>query len=241
MNNQEEILKFTQKAEEWWDLNGAFKLLHDINKVRVSYIYEKIKLHFCDKENIISILDVGCGGGLACEALYRLMENDGYKFEICGIDPGLENIEIAKIHASQSNLNIDYFHSSIEDFSTERTFDVVISLEVIEHTENYIHFLQKLSSLLNMNDGLLFLSTINKTIKSYFQAIILAEYVLKWLPKKTHDWKKFLKPSEIEIILRKKNVYIEDISGFKFNALKKNWYLGEDVDVNYILYGIAKQ
>ncbi len=239
MTQENEVLKFTDKASEWWDKNGSFKLLHDINELRVQYIFEKIQLYFTPNKKKLSIIDVGCGGGIACESLAKLLTENHYDYEICGIDPGYENIEIAKNHAQQSNLNIQYFHVSLNELSPEKTFDIIISLEVIEHTENYIQFLNDLSERLNQ-DGLLFISTINKTKKSYLQAILCAEYILRWLPRGTHDWNKFVKPSEIDVILRAKHILIEDILGFKFHFFKKKWYFDKNIDVNYILYGVKR-
>jgi 2-polyprenyl-6-hydroxyphenyl methylase/3-demethylubiquinone-9 3-methyltransferase len=239
MKQNNEILKFTEKASEWWDKNKSFKLLHEINELRIKYIFEKINFHYSKNKKKLSIIDVGCGGGIACESLAKLLTHNNYDFDLYGIDHGYENIEIAKNHAKKSNLNINYVHSSLKEFSEDKEFDIVISLEVIEHTENYIQFLDKINNILNQN-GLLFLSTINKTIQSYIQTIILAEYILKWLPTNTHDWNKFIKPSEIELILRRNNIYIEDIIGFKFNIWKKEWYLNKNIDINYILYSIKK-
>ena len=239
MPQENEILKFTEKASEWWDKNGSFKLLHDINELRIQYIFEKIQIHFSQNKKKLSIIDIGCGGGIVCEALAKLLIQNDYDFEIYGIDHGYESIEIAKNHAQESNLNIHYIHASLNELELKKTFDIVISLEVIEHTENYIQFLCDLSDRLNI-DGLLFLSTINKTKKSYLQAIICAEYVLRWLPRGTHDWNKFIKPSEIEVILRKNNIYMEDITGLKFNFIKKEWRINKNIDVNYLLYCIKK-
>jgi 2-polyprenyl-6-hydroxyphenyl methylase/3-demethylubiquinone-9 3-methyltransferase len=239
MTQENEILKFTEKASEWWDKNGSFKLLHIINELRINYIFEKIQKHFTDKEKKISIIDVGCGGGIACEALAKLLLQNEYNVEIYGIDHGYENIEIAKNHAQQSNLDIKYIHTSLNELDLEKTFDIVISLEVIEHVENYIQFLNDLSNRISKN-GLLFLSTINKTKKSYIQAILCAEYILRWIPIGTHNWNKFIKPSDIELILRKHEISIEDITGFKYHPLKNKWYFDKNIDVNYILYGMKK-
>jgi 2-polyprenyl-6-hydroxyphenyl methylase/3-demethylubiquinone-9 3-methyltransferase len=235
--NHDEINKFTEKANEWWDPNGSFKMLHEIYPLRLIFILSSIALnHDIDLKSIdntinnINILDVGCGGGILCESIAKNLINS----KITGIDAGYENIQIAKEHCSQFDLNIDYINTSLENFESKKKFDVVVSLEVIEHCEDYKAFLEQLSNLLKPN-GLLFLSTINRNLKSYFQAIIAAEYILKWVPKKTHEWKKFLKPSEINKVLEKENLKIKKIKGIKFDIITQSWYESNDIDVNYML------
>jgi 2-polyprenyl-6-hydroxyphenyl methylase/3-demethylubiquinone-9 3-methyltransferase len=231
--NEDEISKFTKIADEWWDRNGPFKMLHEINPIRLNFILDNLN---DEQLESINILDVGCGGGILCESLAK---NNLKNANITGIDPGFENIQIAKEHSKKSNLNINYIDTSLENFESETKFDIVISFEVIEHCENYKTFLKQLSHLLKPN-GLLFLSTINRNFKSYLQAIIAAEYILKWIPKKTHEWKKFLKPSEINRILEKENIKIQKIKGMKFDLFSQSWCECDDINVNYMLVAQKK-
>ncbi|MFT5703089.1 MAG: 2-polyprenyl-6-hydroxyphenyl methylase/3-demethylubiquinone-9 3-methyltransferase [Rickettsiales bacterium] len=238
--NQKEIEKFTSMADEWWSETGKFKPLHKFNPCRISYLREKIIDHFSNaaSENSsteqyplknLKILDVGCGGGLLCEPLKRLGA------DIVGIDAGKANIEIAKIHAEKSDLKIDYRSQDVEELSrTDEKFDVVLAMEIIEHVEDVEKFLIAIKSCLKPN-GILFVATLNRTAKSYINAIIGAEYILRWLPRGTHDWKKFLKPSEINQIAENNDLKIKDLSGFSYNLLKDQWKRSEDVSINYVL------
>lgn len=223
--NQEEIHKFTKIADQWWNQNGAFKFLHVINNLRLSFILEQ-------RQSLegLSILDVGCGGGILCEALAKL----GAK--VTGIDAGLENIEQAQKHALTQALNINYQTIALENFTppSNEKFDLVISFEVIEHCDDHIEFLNKLCSLVK-NDGLLFLSTINRNSKSYLMAIIAAEYILRWLPRHTHEWSKFLKPHEINQVLQKNNFTTEIMKGMEFDICKQKWKLTNNLNVNYLM------
>jgi 2-polyprenyl-6-hydroxyphenyl methylase/3-demethylubiquinone-9 3-methyltransferase len=228
MNFSAEIKKFTSQASEWWNPTGSFKLLHTINPIRLNFI--KNNIGDSDFENT-KILDVGCGGGILCESLTTIGFLDK---NITGLDAGYENIGVAKNHASANNTNINYYNSSLEDFETGELFDIVVSFEVIEHCEDYKLFLYNLSKLTKPG-GLIFLSTINRTAKSYLQAIIGAEYILKWIPKKTHEWKKFLKPSEIDKVLLQNNCETKKIAGIKFDILNQKWYEDTQIDVNYML------
>ena len=191
--NKEEIEKFSKIAQEWWDPEGKFKPLHKFNPVRISYIKDNIIKTFKLENKIkpldkIKILDIGCGGGLLSEPMSRL----GAK--VVGIDASNKNVNIAKIHAKESNLKIDYVCASPENFKTETKFDVILNMEIIEHVDNIDHFLKSSSNLLK-KDGIMFVATLNKTLKSYLFAIIGAEYVLRWLPIGTHSWDKFVKPN----------------------------------------------
>ena len=230
--NKEEVEKFNKIAEEWWDPNGKFKPLHKFNPIRISYIKESIintfKLNNHDKPlDNINILDVGCGGGLLSEPMSRL----GAK--VVGIDASSRNIEVAKLHAKESNLNIEYHCTSPEKFKTEKKFDVILNMEIVEHVEDLDFFLKSCSDLLSDN-GVMFIATINKTLKSYVFAIIGAEYVLRWLPIGTHDWNKFVKPETLSSILKKNNLTLDALDGMKFNMLKNNWAISSDKSVNYI-------
>ena len=230
--NKKEIEKFTKIAEEWWDPKGKFKPLHNFNPIRISYLKENIieTFNLQKKDKILSgikILDIGCGGGLLSEPMSRLGA------EVFGMDASEKNIEIAKIHAKKSGLNIKYFCSSPERFETNLKFDVILNMEIIEHVEDVGFFLKSSSRLLRKN-GIMFVATLNKTLKSYLFAIIGAEYILKWLPIGTHDWEKFVKPEELVNISKKYNLTLNDLKGVKLNLIKNIWELSADKSVNYI-------
>ena len=198
--NKKEIEKFSRIAEEWWDPTGKFKPLHKFNPIRISYIKEKIinsfKLENSDKPlRKIRLLDIGCGGGLLSEPMSRLGA------EVTGIDASEKNIQVAKLHAKKNNLKINYLTASPEDLKIDRKFDVILNMEIIEHVEDVDIFL-KIMFITIKKEGIMFVATINKTLKSYLFAIIGAEYILRWLPIGTHDWNKFIRPEE----LRKKTI-----------------------------------
>ncbi len=238
MNNtidEKEIEKFTAMADEWWSATGKFKPLHKFNPCRISYIREKLIENFSldsSSENILKnlkILDVGCGGGLLCEPLKRLGA------DIVGVDAGQKNIAVAKIHAEKSGLEIDYRNQDVEELAkTDEKFDVVLAMEVIEHVADIEKFLVATKNCLK-SGGLLFVATLNRTTKSYLNAIIGAEYVLRWLPRGTHDWKKFLKPSEINRIAENHNLQLLELAGFSYNILKDEWKQSDDVSINYVM------
>ena len=230
--NKKEIEKFSKIAEEWWDPKGKFKPLHNFNPLRISYVKDNIVKTFNiqKKDKILSgvkILDIGCGGGLLCEPMSRLGA------EVFGMDASEKNVEIAKIHAKKSNLNIKYFCSSPEKFKSDLKFDVILNMEIIEHVEDVDFFLKSCSKFLKKN-GVMFVATLNKTLKSYLFAIIGAEYILKWLPIGTHDWEKFVKPEELITITKKYDLTLNDLKGVKLNLLTNNWELSADKSVNYI-------
>ncbi len=236
--NIKEIEKFSKIAEEWWDPNGKFKPLHNFNPVRISYLKENIiKTFNLQKKNKIlsgvKILDIGCGGGLLSEPMSRLGA------EVFGMDASEKNIEIAKIHAKKSGLNIQYFCSSPERFKTDLKFDVILNMEIIEHVEDVDFFLKSCSKLLKDN-GIMFVATLNKTLKSYLFAIIGAEYILKWLPIGTHEWEKFVKPEDLINITKKYDLNLSDLKGVKLNLITNNWELSSDKSVNYIAKFIKK-
>ena len=192
--NKKEIEKFSRIAEEWWNPNGKFKPLHKFNPIRISYIKEKIinsfKLKNSDKPlQKIRLLDIGCGGGLLSEPMSRLGA------EVTGIDASEKNIQVAKLHAKKNNLKINYLTASPENLKIDRKFDVILNMEIIEHVEDVDIFLKSCSSLLK-KEGIMFVATINKTLKSYLFAIICAEYILRWLPIGTHEWDKFIDPND---------------------------------------------
>ena len=175
----------------------------------------------------LKILDIGSGGGLLCEPLNRLGAN------ITGIDASNNNVEVAKLHAKEMNLNIQYIHSSPENINLKNEFDVILNMEVIEHVSDVSMFIEKCSKLIKKN-GIMFVATINKNLKSYVFAILGAEYILRWLPIGTHDWDKFLTPEELENITKKKNFTLDSTVGMKFNFFLKKWNKSSDSSVNYI-------
>ena len=230
--NKKEIEKFSKIAEEWWDPKGKFKPLHNFNPLRISYLKENIikSFNLQKKDKILSgvkILDIGCGGGLLCEPMSRLGA------DVFGMDASEKNIEIAKIHAKKSSLNIEYFCSSPEKFKSDLKFDVILNMEIVEHVEDVDFFLKSCSKLLKKN-GLMFVATINKTLKSYIFAIVGAEYVLRWLPIGTHEWEKFVKPEDLKKILSKHDLSLNKLDGMNFDIIKNEWNISKDLSINYI-------
>ena len=230
--NKKEIEKFSRIAEEWWNPNGKFKPLHKFNPIRISYIKDNIINTFKLKNEKkplekVKILDIGCGGGLLSEPMNRLGA------EVVGIDASKKNIEVAKLHAKNNNLNIKYLCTSPENFKTDIKFDVILNMEIVEHVEDIDFFLESCCGLLKKR-GIMFVATINKTLKSYLFAIIGAEYVMRWLPIGTHDWEKFVKPNDLIKILKKYNLKIDSLDGMKFNLIKDEWTIDSDNSINYI-------
>ena len=230
--NKKEIEKFSRIAEEWWDPTGKFKPLHKFNPIRISYIKEKIissfKLVDSDKPlQKIRLLDIGCGGGLLSEPMSRLGA------EVTGIDASEKNIQVAKLHAKKNNLKINYLTASPENLKIDRKFDVILNMEIIEHVEDVDIFLKSCSSLLK-KEGIMFVATINKTLKSYLFAIIGAEYILRWLPIGTHEWDKFIDPNDLIKISKKYNLQLQNLDGMKFNIITDKWSISPDKSINYI-------
>ena len=231
--NKEEIQKFSDLADEWWDVKGKFKPLHMFNPIRLEYIIEKIKHHFQtnDKNNFLnnlSILDIGCGGGLISEPLARL---GGV---VTGIDASEKNIKVAQLHSEKNNLNIRYINKSPDEFKEFEKFDIILNLEVVEHVEDVNLYLKSCYKLLK-KDGIMFTATLNRTFTSYLKAIIGAEYILRWLPIGTHDWNKFIKPEELEKYLMEKKFKTLDIKGLEFNPINSKWKRSDNLSVNYII------
>ena len=215
--NKKEIEKFSKIAEEWWNPNGKFKPLHNFNPIRIRYIKDNIIKDFNLKPSDkplknINILDIGCGGGLLAEPMSRLGAN------VVGIDASKKNIEIAKFHSKKSKLKINYIATSPEKLKIKKKFDVILNMEIVEHVNDIDFFIKESSKLLKKN-GLMFVATLNKTLKSYAFAIIGAEYILKWLPIGTHDWEKFISPEQLIKISKKNNT----------------WKLSNDTSINYII------
>ena len=234
--NKKEIEKFSKMAAEWWSPSGKFKPLHKFNPIRIRYIKENIISNFKLKAkqktlDKINILDIGCGGGLLSEPMTRLGAN------VTGIDASSKNINIAKLHAKKNKLKINYLCSSPEKLKIKKKFDVILNMEIIEHVEDIDFFINSCSKLLKKN-GLMFVATLNKTLKSYMFAIIGAEYVLRWLPIGTHDWEKFVRPEDLKKILSKNNLKLEKLDGMNFNIIKDEWSMSSDASINYIVKSI---
>ena len=229
-----EIEKFSKLAKDWWNPKGKFRPLHLFNPARISFIKDKLISHFTLNPNSekplekLKILDIGCGGGLLCEPLNRLGST------ITGIDASNNNIEVAKLHSKEMNLNIEYIHAAPENLDLKsNTYDAVLCMEVVEHLKDVNLFIENCSKLIKKN-GIMFIATINKNLKSYIFSILGAEYVLRWLPIGTHNWDKFLTPQDLEIITSKNNFMADEIVGMKFNLFSKKWSRTNDSSVNYI-------
>ena len=230
--NKKEIDKFSKMADEWWDPEGKFKPLHKFNPTRIKYLKENIVYNFKLKNKSkplsgIKILDIGCGGGLLSEPMSRMGAN------VTGIDASDKNIKIAKLHSKKNKLKINYLCSSPEKLKIKKKFDVILNMEIVEHVEDIDFFLKSCSKLLKKN-GLMFVATINKTLKSYIFAIVGAEYVLRWLPIGTHEWEKFVKPEDLKKILMKYDLSLNKLEGMNFNIIKDEWSISRDLSVNYI-------
>ena len=230
--NKKEIEKFSKIADEWWDPNGKFKPLHKFNPIRIKYIKDniikKFNLNSSNKPlKTINILDIGCGGGLLSEPMSRLGAS------VVGIDASKKNIEVAKFHAKKNKLKINYICASPEILKIQKKFDVILGMEIVEHVEDINFFIKKSSELLKKN-GLMFIATLNKTLKSYMFAIVGAEYILRWLPIGTHDWNKFIKPDELIKVTKINNLKLEKLDGINFDLLTNEWNLSSNNSVNYI-------
>ena len=230
--NKKEIEKFSKIAKEWWNPDGKFKPLHKFNPIRISYIKRNVIETFKIKNRNkplkkVQILDIGCGGGLLSEPMSRL----GAK--VIGIDASEKNIKVAKIHAKKNNLDIKYICTSPENLKSKIKFDVILNMEIVEHVEDIDFFLKSCSKLLKKN-GIMFVATLNKTLKSYLFAIIGAEYILRWLPIGTHEWEKFVKPEDLINVLKKYKLKLNKLDGMKFNLIKDEWAVSSDKSINYI-------
>jgi 2-polyprenyl-6-hydroxyphenyl methylase / 3-demethylubiquinone-9 3-methyltransferase len=230
-----EIAKFEAMAAEWWDLNGKFKPLHMMNPVRLDYITRQIAAEFGRDLTApapfagLRLLDIGCGGGLLCEPMARLGA------VVVGADAAARNIPVAQVHAVQSGLEIDYRHTTAEALAAAgEQFDVVLNMEVVEHVADPLGYLTACQQLLKPG-GLHICSTINRNPKSFAMAIVGAEWVMRWLPKGTHEWAKFITPDELFALLEKAELVPVDRKGFVFNPLRFTWAISDrDLSVNYV-------
>jgi 2-polyprenyl-6-hydroxyphenyl methylase/3-demethylubiquinone-9 3-methyltransferase len=229
--DNEEIERFSRIADEWWNEKGKFAPLHSMNPVRIEYIRNQIINNF-GKIDSISLLDIGCGGGLISEPMARL----GAK--VTAIDASEKNIAIANLHAKKSGLDINYIHTTAEELATTGAkFDVVLSLEIIEHVSDINLFIKSACTLLKPN-GIIIVSTLNRTAKSYAFAIIGAEYIMRMLPIGTHTWSKFLRPSELCRPLEENNIEVSQLTGMVMNPITWKWHLdSKDLSVNYLVTG----
>lgn len=234
-----EIANFSAMADEWWDESGKFKPLHKFNPVRISFIRDAIIDHYSldTTDNAtklhplkgLKLLDIGCGGGLLSEPMTRMGA------AVTSADAAEKNIQIASLHAEQMGLEIDYRHTTAEALADAgEQFDVILNMEVIEHVADTEGFMAACGKMLKP-DGIMFVATLNRTAKSYALAIIGAEYILRWVPKGTHDWKKFLRPSEVNRLLRNSGLEIKKMVGATYNPLQDKWFLSDDLDVNYMM------
>jgi len=226
----QEVEQFSRIADEWWDENGKFKPLHRINPLRISYIQSQAKQHFGREMGGLSLVDIGCGGGLISEPMART----GAK--VTGVDASEKNIAVATLHAQKSALDIRYLATSAEQLAASgEQFDIVLALEIIEHVADIDVFYDALVKLVKPG-GLIILSTMNRTPKSYAMAIVGAEYILRWLPRGTHSWSKFIKPSEMSRALTTRGLAIRETQGMVFAPLEWKFTLdSKDLDVNYLM------
>jgi 2-polyprenyl-6-hydroxyphenyl methylase/3-demethylubiquinone-9 3-methyltransferase len=231
----DEIARFSHVSGQWWDPRGPMAALHKFNPVRLAYIRDRTAAHFgrdpkrLDSLAGLRMLDIGCGGGILSEPLARLGAS------VVGADPSDRNIEVARHHAAQSGLAIDYRNTSAEALAeADEQFDVVLAMEVVEHVTDVGLFVEVAASMVKPG-GLLFIATLNRTAKSFALAIVGAEYILRWLPRGTHQWDKFVTPNELEIAIAQGGMQIAGETGVIYNLLADRWQLSADMDVNYMV------
>jgi len=229
-----ELEKFARMAESWWNPRGEFRPLHKVNPTRIAFIRDSVAARL-GRDPLaprplegLRLLDIGCGGGLLAEPMTRLGAR------VTGIDPTAKNIGIARLHGEQSGLDIDYRVATAEELTAAgEEFDVVLNMEVVEHVADLNAFVADCCGLLT-DKGVMFVSTLNRTPKSFLFAIVGAEYVLRWLPRGTHDWSKFVRPSELAAAARRAGSEIGNLTGVSYNPLRDSWGLSQDLDVNYM-------
>jgi 2-polyprenyl-6-hydroxyphenyl methylase/3-demethylubiquinone-9 3-methyltransferase len=235
--DEAEVARFSALADEWWDARGKMAVLHKFNPVRLAYIRDAACKRFernakqLDCLNGLRVLDIGCGGGILCEPLARLGAS------VLGADPAEKNIAAAKLHAEQGELSIDYRCTSAEALADAgERFDIVLAMEVVEHVADVKLFVKRCAEMVKPG-GLMIAATINRTLKSFALAIVGAEYVLRWLPRGTHQWDKFVTPDELEIAMERAGLSTTDERGVIYNLLADRWELSTDTDVNYMVIG----
>jgi 2-polyprenyl-6-hydroxyphenyl methylase/3-demethylubiquinone-9 3-methyltransferase len=233
--DQNEVARFSRLAGEWWDPHGPMAALHKFNPVRLAYIRDRTAEHFGrDPKSLGSLaglrfLDIGCGAGILCEPLARLGAS------VIGADPSAKNIAVARAHAARSGLAIDYRDTTAEALAgAGEMFDVVLAMEVVEHVTDVGLFIAHAGAMVKPG-GLLFVATLNRTAKSFALAIVGAEYILRWLPRGTHRWDKFVTPDELEIAIEQSGLRTTGESGVIYNLLADRWQLSRDMDVNYVV------
>ncbi|MET3901176.1 2-polyprenyl-6-hydroxyphenyl methylase/3-demethylubiquinone-9 3-methyltransferase [Devosia sp. UYZn731] len=233
--NDAEVAKFTAMAEEWWDPKGKFKPIHKFNPVRLAYIREHVLAHFHRDGSVmrplegLTILDVGCGGGLLCEPLARLGAT------VTGIDAAERNIKIATLHAEQSGVAVTYEATTSEALAAQgQKYDLVLNMEVVEHVDNVPLYMKSCADLVAPG-GLMLTATLNRTARALAFAVIGAEYVLGWLPKGTHDWNKFLTPDEIKALITRNGLVVTDQTGVVYHPLADDWRKSRDMAINYMV------
>jgi 2-polyprenyl-6-hydroxyphenyl methylase/3-demethylubiquinone-9 3-methyltransferase len=236
-----EIARFAALAQSWWDPNGKFRPLHRFNPVRLGFLRDRLIAHFGrDPASLrpfegLRLLDIGCGGGLLAEPMARL------GFAVTGIDATPETIETARVHAEQSRLSIDYRAVPVEELARSgEQFDALLAMEIVEHVADLGAFLDAAASVVKPG-GMLVVATLNRTSKAYLLAVVGAEYVLGWLPRGTHEWRKFVRPSELAAGLRRNGLRAEEMTGVSYNPLRDSWTLGRDLDVNYMTVATKPQ
>jgi 2-polyprenyl-6-hydroxyphenyl methylase/3-demethylubiquinone-9 3-methyltransferase len=230
-----EVERFSAMAAEWWDPSGKFRPLHKFNPVRLAYIRDQVAVRFGRDPHAakpfegLRILDIGCGGGLLCEPMARLGA------EVVGVDPSETNIEVAKLHAAESRVEVDYRATTAEELADAgEKFDVVLNMEVVEHVADVGLFVERCAEMVKPG-GIMFVATINRTLKALGLAIVGAEYLLRWLPKGTHQYDKLVRPEELEKALAGAGMTIADRTGVSYNPLADRWQRSRDMDVNYML------
>jgi 2-polyprenyl-6-hydroxyphenyl methylase/3-demethylubiquinone-9 3-methyltransferase len=232
-----EIGQFDSLGAQWWNEDGPMRPLHRLNPIRMQYIRDAIAGNSPGLKPLqgLSVADIGCGGGLVAEPLCRMGAL------VTGVDAGKENIKTAKIHAKAHGLDIEYLATTAEDLAASgRRFDAVTALEIVEHVANPALFIEACCKLLK-KDGVLVLSTLNRTVKSFALGIVAAEYILRWVPAGTHDWRKFMKPSEVARLLEKSGMTVTDVRGLVYSPLTRGFSLSKaDVSVNYLLTAVKK-